>query len=114
MLTFDRQTFLALAFGLHAGACGSTTPAPTPIGNQTVETAPAQETSMAPAQECIGWTPAGECNEWMPAGEAAYAPATECMGYSPAGECNQWEPVQECVGWTPTGECNAWQPANEQ
>lgn len=43
----------------------------------------------APTQECVGWTPAGECNAWQPVAEV-YAPVSECVGWDPSGECIQW------------------------
>jgi hypothetical protein len=100
MLKIDRQGFLALALGMQLGACytSSTTPPPSGGGGQkmmpTSEMSPTGESAMAPAQECVGWTPTGECNKWEPRNEAM-------------------APAQECIGWTPTGECNKWEPRNE-
>jgi len=76
MLKIDRHGFLALAMGMHLGACyTSSAPPPANPQPQTMpgpsnEMAPTGEGAMmAPAQECVGWTPAGECNQWEPRGE---------------------------------------------
>ncbi len=111
MLKIDRGAFLALALGMNLGACYSSSPPPQqPMGNGAARTmvGPTAETAYAPHNECVGWTPAGECTDWQ-----AAAPHDECTGWTPTGECNQWAPVNECVGWTPTGECNQWEPRHE-
>ena len=99
MLKIDRQGFLALAMGMQLAGCYTSPSTPPPAGGRkmmpTNEMAPTGETGMAPAQECVGWTPTGECNKWEPRNEGGMAP------------------VQECVAWTPTGECNKWEPRNE-
>jgi hypothetical protein len=101
MLKVDRQAFLALALGMQLAGCYTST---TPMGGQPMgqprqtpgpanEMAPSHEGHMAPAQECTGWTPTGECNKWEPRNEMA--PAQECTGWTPTGECNKWEPRKE-------------------
>ena len=95
MLKIDRKAFLALALGMSAGGCYVSTPPPAGYYPQ-----PAPSPQAAP-------TPAG-----APAPRTA-APQDECIGWTPTGECNRWEPTQECVGWTPTGECNQWEPYRE-
>jgi hypothetical protein len=84
MLKIDRKAFLALALGMSVGGCYTSNPPP----------AVGPATSPAPAA-------------------APAAPQDECIGWTPTGECNKWEPTQECVGWTPTGECNKWEPYHE-
>ncbi len=114
MLKIDRKAFLALALGMSAGAC-YVSPSPPPAAYPRQAPAQAQPgadqpPSAAPQDECVGWTPTGECNQWE---SMAAAPQDECIGWTPTGECNAWAPTQECVGWTPTGECNQWEPINE-
>ena len=118
MFKIDRKAFLALALGMSAGGCYVSTPppagyypqpAPSPQAAPTPGGEPASR-AAAPQDECVGWTPTGECNQWEP---MAAAPQDECVGWTPTGECNRWEPTQECVGWTPTGECNQWEPYRE-
>jgi hypothetical protein len=111
-MKIDRQGFLALALGLNAVGCYVSSPPPTymgPPGRPPAASAPAPavEAASGPTQECVGWTPAGECNLWEPL--QGYQPTQECVGWTPAGECNQWQPADECVGWTPAGECNRWE-----
>lgn len=93
MLKIDRQAFLALALGMNLGGC-YTSAQPAAIGRSTTAPQPAVRRGMAPVQECVEWTPAGECSRWEPQQEA-YAPTNECTGWTPAGECNQWEPHNE-------------------
>jgi hypothetical protein len=114
MLKIDRNAFLALALGMNLGAC-YTSPSPQPtMGNQTRPMpGPVSETAYAaPHNECVAWTPTGECNKWQ-----ASAPHNECVGWTPTGECNKWDtavaPQNECVAWTPTGECSKWEPRHE-
>ena len=102
MLKIDRQAFLALAMGMHLGACYTSPSTPPPGQPRQAMPGPSNEMGMsptgegmAPADECVGWTPTGECNKWEPRNEGGYMP------------------TQECVGWTPTGECNKWEPRNE-
>lgn len=121
MLKIDRHGFLALALGMNLGACyTSAGMQSSSMGQQRSMPGPTGEEAYAPAQECVGWTPTGECNQWQPVQEAAYAPAQECVGWTPTGECSRWEPrqeafapTQECVGWSPTGECSRWEPRRE-
>jgi hypothetical protein len=112
MLKIDRKAFLALALGMSVGGCYvNTNPPPGPRPQMApAQPQPPQGPQVAPQQECVGWTPTGECNEWE---AMAAAPQDECIGWTPTGECNQWQPTQECVGWTPTGECNRWEPYHE-
>jgi hypothetical protein len=111
MLKIDRKAFLALALGMSMGGCYTSSPPPAAYPQAGPAQPPAyQSPRTAPHAECIGWTPAGECNEWE---SMAAAPQDECIGWTPTGECNAWEPTQECVGWTPTGECNKWEPYHE-
>ncbi len=115
MLKIDRSAFLALALGMNLGGCYSSPPPQQTMGNTTRSMpGPTSETAYAaPHNECVGWTPTGECSQW----EAATAPQNECVGWTPTGECNKWDaavaPQNECVGWTPTGECNKWEPRHE-
>src|SRR6187402_3630909 len=113
MLKIDRKAFLALALGMSVGGCYTNPPPaayPQPQGQPMQAEPPYQGQSAAPQDECVGWTPTGECNQWE---SMAAAPQDECVGWNRAGECNRWEPARECVGWTPTGECNQWQPYRE-
>ncbi len=102
MLKIDRQAFLALAMGMNLGACYVSSPPPqqprqTTMPGPANEMAPTVEGgSMAPADECVNWTPTGECNRWEPRNEGGMmAPAQECIAWTPTGECNRWEPRKE-------------------
>jgi hypothetical protein len=114
MLKIDRKAFLALALSMSAGGCYSANPPPAAYPRAAPAPAPGeaegQGAMAAPHEECVGWTPTGECNQWedMPA-----APQDECVGWNRAGECNRWDPPRKCVSWTPTGECNDWEPSHE-
>lgn len=109
----NREGFLALALGMNAVGCYVSSPQPSYFTQPSPPApppppAPADEAAYQPTQECVGWTPAGECNLWEPRQE--YEPTSECTGWTPTGECNAWQPADECVGWTPAGECNRWEP----
>ena len=102
MLKIDRQAFLALAMGMNLGACYVSSPPPPPqqprqMPGPANEMAPTGEGAMAPADECVAWTPTGECNRWEPRNEGGgmMAPAQECIAWTPTGECNKWEPRKE-------------------
>lgn len=115
-MKIDRQAFLSLAMGMQLGGC-YVTPATSgsayPQQQRPMAPQPTTE-AHAPTQECVAWTPAGECYQWAQA--TSHAPVQECVGWAPSGECVQWDnvgPTQECIGWTPTGECNRWEPYRE-
>jgi hypothetical protein len=107
-MPIDRKKFLMLALSMSFGATGCTQSTPPAV--MPANTADDPMSRAAPADECVDWSPTGECVQW-----AGAAPADECVDWSPTGECTQWVPADEgwgptdeCVDWSPTGECIDW------
>ena len=142
-MQIDRKKFLLVAAGLsqslgcvaqsppvaagpHHNPYGPVQPAPAPVQPAPVATQPGPRVpgTVTPRDECVAWSPRGECSQWEsqvaePAGEA-WQPVAEgavpCTEWSPQNECIAWGQAlanDTCAQWDPTGECIRWnaQPA---
>ena len=93
MLKIDRTAFLALALGMNLAGCYTKSTATTGT--------PGSNTGMTKKMP-------PPTHEGM-----AVGPHNECVEFSPTGECTRWEPTEECVQFDPTGECTKWEPQGE-